>query len=91
MGCLYLEIEDQSCLADSVDQCLMKNRQIDLLDSMTKNKPEKCSSHFFPILVLSGIVQQITPLNKVWKISAILSAFHCNRSIDGLNVSFLFL
>ena len=41
MGCLYLEIEGQSCLAGSVDQGLMKNRQIDLLDRMTKKRVRK--------------------------------------------------
>ena len=38
MGCLYLEIEGPSCLVGSVDQVLMKNRQIDLLDRMTKKR-----------------------------------------------------
>ena len=36
MGCLYLEIERQSCLVGSVDQGLMKYRQIDQLDRMTQ-------------------------------------------------------
>ena len=31
MGCLYHEIEGQSCLVVGVDQGLMKNRQIYLL------------------------------------------------------------
>ena len=39
MGCLYLEIEGQS-LVGSVDQGLMKSRQIDLLDRMTKQEPK---------------------------------------------------
>ena len=38
LGCLYLEIEGQSCLVGSVDQGLMQNRQIDLLDRMTKKR-----------------------------------------------------
>ena len=38
MGCLYLEIEGQSCLVGSVDEGLIKNRQIDLLDRMTKKR-----------------------------------------------------
>ena len=38
MGCLYLEIEGQSCLLDDVDKGLMKHRQIDLLDRMTKKR-----------------------------------------------------
>ena len=29
MDCLYIEIEGQPCLVGSVDQGLMKNRQID--------------------------------------------------------------
>ena len=41
MGCLYLEIEGQSCLVDSVDQGLMKNTQIDLFDRMTKKRARK--------------------------------------------------
>ena len=41
MGCLYLEIEGQSCLVGSVDQGLIKNRQIDLLDRMTQRKSKK--------------------------------------------------
>ena len=61
MGCLYVEIEGQSCLVGSVDQGLVKNRQIDLLDRMTKNEPEqKHFSHFFPIATLPRIFQQIT-------------------------------
>ena len=62
MGCLYLEIGGQSCLVGSVDQGLMKNRQIDLLDRMTpKKEPEKHFSHNFPIATLPGIFQQIAP------------------------------
>ena len=41
MGCLYLEIEGQSCLVGSVDQGLMKDRQIDLLDSTTQKRARK--------------------------------------------------
>ena len=47
MGCLYLEIEGQSCLVGSVDQGLMKNRQNDLLDRMTK-EPENILIVFSP-------------------------------------------
>ena len=56
MSCLYVEIEGQSCLVGSVDQDLMKNRQIDLLDRMAKKEPEKkhCS-HSFPIATSPGI------------------------------------
>ena len=38
MGCLYLEIEGQSCLVGSVDHGLIKNRQIDLLDRITQKE-----------------------------------------------------
>ena len=49
MGCLNLEIEGQSCLVGSVNQGLKKNREIDLLDRMTKKKePEKEKSVIFP-------------------------------------------
>ena len=41
MGCLYLEIEGQSCLVGCVDQGFMKNRQIDLLDRMTQKKSQQ--------------------------------------------------
>ena len=46
MGCLYLEIEVQSCLVGSLDQGLMKNRQSDpqndLLDRrMTQKRARK--------------------------------------------------
>ena len=41
MGWLYIEIEGQSCLVGSVDQGLMKNRQIDLLDRMTQKRARK--------------------------------------------------
>ena len=62
MGCLYLEIEGQSCLVGSVDQGLMKNRQIDLLDRMTQNRARKKKfSNISPIATLPGIFQQITP------------------------------
>ena len=46
MGCLYLELEAQSCLLDDVDQGLIKNRQIDLLDRMTKKR-----ARFFFLIV----------------------------------------
>ena len=68
MGCLYLEIEGQSCLVGSVDQGLMKNRQFDLLGRMTQKQPQKKHlSHIFPIATLPGIFQQITP-KKVCKL-----------------------
>ena len=38
VGCLYIEIEGQSCLVGNVDQGLMENRQTDLLDRMTKER-----------------------------------------------------
>ena len=41
LGCLYLEIVGQSCLVGNVDQGLMENRQIDLLDHMTKKRARK--------------------------------------------------
>ena len=41
MGCLYLEIEGQSCLVRSVDQGLMRNRQIDLLDHDQEKSQKK--------------------------------------------------
>ena len=62
MGCLYLEIEGQSCLVGNVDQGLMKNRQIDLLGRMTRKRAKKKNGrHIFPIATLPGIFQQITP------------------------------
>ena len=60
MGCLYLEIEGQSCLVGSVDQGLMENRQIDLLDRMPRKRARKHFSNIFPIATLPGIFQQIT-------------------------------
>ena len=41
MGCSYLDIEGQSCLMGSVDQGLVKNRQIDLLDRMTQERARR--------------------------------------------------
>ena len=42
MGCLYLDIEGQSCTnVGQHDQGLMKNRQIDLLDRMTTKRVRK--------------------------------------------------
>ena len=62
MGFLYLMIEGQSCMVGSVDQGLMKNRQIDLLDRMTKKRArKKYFSHFPPIATLPGMFPQITP------------------------------
>ena len=68
MGCLYLEIEGQSCFVGSVDQGLVKNRQFDPVGPTTKKDPEKKKKkHFFPIATLPGIFPQITP-KKVWKL-----------------------
>ena len=69
MGCLYFEIEGQSCLVGSVNQGLMKNRQIDLLDRMTQ---KRCRKNILVILspTLPGIFQQITPrkgLQTFWR------------------------
>ena len=62
MGCLYLEIEGQSCLVGSIDQGLMKNSQIDLLNRMTKERARKSILEvFFPMATSPGIFQQITP------------------------------
>ena len=41
VGCLYLEIEGQSCLVGSVDEGLMKNGQVDLLDRTTQKRARK--------------------------------------------------
>ena len=41
MGGLHPEIEGQSCLVGSVDRGLVKSRQIDLLDRMTKKRAIK--------------------------------------------------
>ena len=81
MGCLYLEIEGQSCLVGSVDQGSMKNRQTDLLYRMTPKKSQKkyMFSSCFPIATFPGIFQQITP-KKFANFLAKLSAFHCHRS-----------
>ena len=66
MGCLYLKIEGQSCLVGSVDQGLMKSRQINLLDSMTQQRARKKHfSHIFPIATLPGNFQQIIPPKKM--------------------------
>ena len=70
MGCLYPEIEGQSCLVGSVDRGLVKNRHIDLLDRITKKRStKKYFNRFCPIATLPGIFQQITPkqsLEKSW-------------------------
>ena len=68
LGCLYLEIEGQSCLVDSVDQGLMKNSQIDLLDRMTPKKGQKKKIGLLPIATLSGISQHKCPPKNVWKL-----------------------
>ena len=48
MDCLYLEVVEQSCLLDSVDQGVIKNGQIDLLDRMTKKRVRFFFLSFFP-------------------------------------------
>ena len=61
MGCLYLEIEGQSCLLDNVDQGFMKHRQIDLSDRMTIERVRnKYFYRFSPIATLPGIFQPAT-------------------------------
>ena len=80
MDCLNLEIEDQSCLVGGVDQGLMKNRQIDLLDRMTKKRAKKKT---YVILSHSDVTRNISasnPKNKFGKKLAKLPAFHCHRS-----------
>ena len=58
MGCLYLEVEGQSCLLGNVDQGLMENRQTDLLDRMTKERARiKHILIVFLIAMLPGIFQ----------------------------------
>ena len=74
MGCLYLEIEGQSCLVGSVDQGLMKNRQIDLLDRMTQKRARK-ETFIFPTATLPGIFQQIAPkksLSQNYRLSIVI-------------------
>ena len=61
MGCLYLEIEGQSCLVGSVDQALIKNIQIDLLDRMTQKARKNKIGRFSAIAKFPGIFRQITP------------------------------
>ena len=75
MGCLYLEIEGQSCLVGSVAQGLMKNGQIDLLDRMTKKEPEKSILAIFPHSDVARIQKR-----KFGFFSAKLSAFRCHES-----------
>ena len=67
MGCLWLEIEGQSCLVGSVDQGLMKKRKIDLLERMTPKKRHTTNIKVihFPIATLPGIFQQTTPKNSM--------------------------
>ena len=76
-------------LMGSVGQGLMKNRQNDLFDRMTKkraiNRKQKKITRFFPIATLLGIFQQITlqkSLYLFWPnqtigfpLSSVLSAF----------------
>ena len=80
MGCLYLEVQGQSCLVGSVDQGLMKNRLVDLLGRMTQTRARKKHfSNMFPIATLPGIFQQLTLQNKFANFLARLSTFHCHR------------
>ena len=44
----YLQIEGQMCLVGSVDQGLIKNKQINMLDRMTKKRAGKEYQSFFP-------------------------------------------
>ena len=61
MGCLYVEIEGQSCLVDNVVRGLMKISQIDHFGRMTKKEPEKYfPNRFFTIATMLAILQQKT-------------------------------
>ena len=79
MGSLYLEIQIQSRFVGSVDRGLMKNRQIGLLDRMTKKRARKKKMSLSPH---SDVTRNLSAINppKNWKILAKLSAFHCHRS-----------
>ena len=76
MGCLYVEIEGQSCLLDNVDHGLLKNRHFDLLDRMTKERArKKILNIFFP--VPRGLSANNSK-NKFGNVLAKLSAVHCH-------------
>ena len=92
MGCLYLEIEVQSCLLDNYDQGLMKNRQIDLLDSMTKKEPEKIYISFFPHSEVTRNISANNPKQKINEnILAKLSALLCHGSLSVLSLTSILL
>ena len=61
MGCLYFEMEGQSCLVGSVAQGLMKNRQIDLLDRMTQKRASKKT--FWPYFPHSDVTRNLSANN----------------------------
>ena len=67
MGCLYLEIEGQSCLVGSVDQGLMKNRQNDLLDRMTPKRARKKT--FRPYFPHSDVTRNLSANNPPKKLA----------------------
>ena len=81
MGCLYFEIEGPSYLVGSVDQGLMKNRQIDLLDRMTKKRARKqIVESFFPHSDVTRNISANNPKKMFGNCLAKLSTFHCHRS-----------
>ena len=68
----------------------MKNRLIDLLDRMTKNRARKTMfSPFFSHSDTPGIFQQITPPKKFGNFLAKLSAFYCHVGLIYTAVFFL--
>ena len=69
MGCLYLDIEGQSCLVGSVDQGSMKNRQIDLFDRMTKKRARKTFSSYFP---RSDVTRNLSANNPHYRLSIVI-------------------
>ena len=92
MGCLLLEIEGQSCLAGRVDPSLMKNRQINLLDRMTKKRArKKIFLSFFPHSDDTQNLSASDPLKTFGNVLATLSAFPCHRSDRLLNITRLCL
>ena len=81
MCCLYLEIEGQSCLVGSVDQGLVKNRQIDLFERMTTKRARKnVLTYFFPHSNVARNLSANDPPKNFRNVLAKLSAFHCHRS-----------
>ena len=58
MGCLYLEIEDQPWLVDTVDRGLM---EMGLLGRLTKKSQKNVFYSFFPIATVLEIFQQKIP------------------------------